>query len=125
MKPQLLILPRLGGTTSSRKGLVRSAAIRAFDEMLPRTRRDGDHALRLGTNSRTARRCAERKYEVNRDPCGTPDTVTKQLRDLGSCYSDGNLESLSWEFYQEGNSSMVDQGQQLTRFAQAVWHAVK
>jgi len=70
---------------------------------------------------RDARHCAERMYEAGHLICGTVDQVNQQISDLQRCYADGDLEWLSWEFYQQGNLSLDEQKQQLKLFAEEVW----
>lgn len=70
---------------------------------------------------RDARHCAERMYEAGHLICGTPDQVSEQISELQKCYADGNLEWLSWEFYQQGNLQIDEQKRQLRMFAEQVW----
>lgn len=73
----------------------------------------------------SAEACAQRMAETNHLICGTPDQVVEQLTDLERCYSDGHLDWLSWEFYQQGNCSVDVQKQQLKRFCEEVWPRVE
>jgi alkanesulfonate monooxygenase SsuD/methylene tetrahydromethanopterin reductase-like flavin-dependent oxidoreductase (luciferase family) len=70
---------------------------------------------------RDARHCAERMYEAGHLICGTPDDVNRQLTDLQKCHGDGNLEWLSWEFYQQGNMPLAEQKRQIQMFGEHVW----
>jgi alkanesulfonate monooxygenase SsuD/methylene tetrahydromethanopterin reductase-like flavin-dependent oxidoreductase (luciferase family) len=70
---------------------------------------------------RDARHCAERMYEAGHLICGTPDDVSRQLSELQKRYADGELEWLSWEFYQQGNLPLDEQKRQLKMFAEEVW----
>jgi hypothetical protein len=60
-------------------------------------------------------------YEAGHLICGTPDDVSRQISELQKCYADGELEWLSWEFYQQGNLPLDEQKRQLKMFAEEVW----
>jgi len=72
-----------------------------------------------------ARHCAERMHEAGHLICGTTDEVNEQIADLRKCHADesegGDLEWLSWEFYQQGNLPLDEQKRQLKMFADDVW----
>ncbi|HYC82120.1 MAG TPA: LLM class flavin-dependent oxidoreductase [Solirubrobacterales bacterium] len=70
---------------------------------------------------RDARHCAERMFEAGHLICGTTDEVNEQISELQKCYADGELEWLSWEFYQQGNISLDEQKRQMKMFADDVW----
>ncbi|WP_167042348.1 LLM class flavin-dependent oxidoreductase [Salinibacterium sp. ZJ454] len=70
---------------------------------------------------KSAQHCAERMMEAGHLICGTPDDVNRQLYDLQKCHSDGNLEWLSWEFYQQGNMPLEEQKRQIRMFGEHVW----
>jgi alkanesulfonate monooxygenase SsuD/methylene tetrahydromethanopterin reductase-like flavin-dependent oxidoreductase (luciferase family) len=74
---------------------------------------------------RDARHCAERMFEAGHLICGTTDEVNEQIADLQKCHAEGeeagDLEWLSWEFYQQGNLPLDEQKRQLKMFADDVW----
>lgn len=87
-------------------------------------RTDEDDPSKL-VEFRDAEHCARRMYETNHLICGTPDMVVEQLTDLERCYSDGHLEWLSWEFYQQANCPLDVQKTQLWRFCEEIWPRVE
>lgn len=74
---------------------------------------------------RDARHCAERMYEAGHLICGTPDQVNEQIASLRKCHGDGELEWLSWEFYQQGNLQLDEQKSQLKMFCEEVWPNIR
>jgi len=63
---------------------------------------------------------AERLAETGNIFAGTPDEIVRQLEPLKRCHADGDLEWLSWTFYQQGNESPEVQREQLRLFAEEV-----
>lgn len=50
----------------------------------------------------SARDLVQRMVDVGNLLCGTPEQVLEQAQDIRRCYSDGNLEWLTWEFWGQG-----------------------
>lgn len=63
---------------------------------------------------------AERMVEAGNIFVGTPDDIVKQLEPLKKCHGEGDLEWLSWTFYQQGNESPEVQRDQLKLFAEEI-----
>jgi len=88
-----------------------------FAELFRNEEDDPDEFVKF----KDARHCAERMFEAGHLICGTTAEVNEQIAELRKCYADGDLEWLSWEFYQQGNISLDEQKRQLKMFADDVW----
>ncbi len=60
--------------------------------------------------------CAQRLIDMGWQLSGTVDQVKRQMADLHSCYSDGELEWFQWNFFYQGTCSRDEQRRQLDLF---------
>ncbi|MGU3436450.1 LLM class flavin-dependent oxidoreductase [Actinomycetes bacterium M1A6_2h] len=69
------------------------------------------------------REAAQRLLDSGALICGTVDDVKRKLEQEETCYGDGHLQGVSWQFYHQGNTTLDEQRRQLDLFGSKVMPA--